>query len=301
MPRVKQARPRPKPKAAPRATITKKFVEIRADEIQMAPIEWGRSIEGPRAERYAAMFDPDKFGVPAIWVRPDLPVGKGRYVVLDGQHRITAVVVVLGWESEILECQGYYNLTDARAAEISEGLQDRRNLHVYDKFRIEVVAGKAQAVSIQDVVDRLEIALAKTSHNARTIVAIDALRRVHTRLGDKGLERVLSVLIGAWHGVAGSLSSELIRMVGMMVAAHGDQLDDKRLSRILGSKGYSDWLMPLRFTGAKQGLGHVVQEAATIYNSRLAEHNKLEVLSPTGYSVAFRKPPTSNGGKRKAA
>ena len=52
------------------------------------------------------------------------------YIVLDGQHRVAAVVTELGWVEEQLEVMAYYNLTDARAAEISRRLQDRRNLHL---------------------------------------------------------------------------------------------------------------------------------------------------------------------------
>jgi hypothetical protein len=68
------------------------FNWVLVTELEMAPTRWGRPIRPGDVRSIAYNFDPDKLGAICVWHRPDLPIGRGRYTVLDGQHRVAAIV-----------------------------------------------------------------------------------------------------------------------------------------------------------------------------------------------------------------
>lgn len=273
---------------------SRQFIAIRAEEIEMAPPEWGRSVETARVRKYAENFDPDKFGVPAIWHRPGLPIGQGRYVTLDGQHRISAVAinppVGLGWKSELIECQAYYDLTDARAAEISRGLQDRRDLKGYDRFRTDLAAGVELAVDIDAVLQKCNLKLVKGGATSHNIVAISMLERITKRIGPAGLEKTLRIIQLTWSGDVTAVAAPVLLLVATLVAAHGSKLDNVRLSKALATKSVSEWTAN---RASRQNVGQLAQEAVSIYNRRLKAASQLAELSPTSYIMNFRLRPGS--------
>src|SRR5215471_8120841 len=69
---------------------------LLVSELEMAPPQWGRPLRPGDIRAMAHDFDPDKLGAVAIWARKNLPAGRGRYVICDGQHRVAAIRMALG-------------------------------------------------------------------------------------------------------------------------------------------------------------------------------------------------------------
>jgi hypothetical protein len=261
----------------------------------MAPEHWGRDIRAMDVKPIGAQFNPDKFGVLFIWRRRDLPVGAGRYIAIDGQHRVRAVVDVMGWGDQQVPCRFYDGLTDKQAADLSLGLQTRRNLHAFDEHRMNLAAGQVRAVNIQKVLTEKGLTLVKGSARDHQVMAIDELGRIHDLVGTDGLGRVLTIMLNAWSGMASSLAGLMLRTVTAVVRAHqGDPLDDLRLAATLRRNPPQTWLGPLQVRDhMKRNVGHVAQEIVATYNTRLGQEKRLSSFAPTTYTGSLKRRPVN--------
>ena len=257
---------------------------IRAGDIELTPPQWGRPLRAPDVRLIAAEFDPDKFGALCVWVRAD-----GHLVIIDGQHRLQAVVAVLGWGDQTVPCLLYKNLTEREASELSLGLQDRRNLHPVDKHRTAIAAGHKRAMSVQNAVDVCGLELVRSGVGTGQVCAIDALGHAWDRLGEPGLIRVLRILADTWEAREGSITAKTIQLVGMMVSMYPD-LDDRRLCITLGRYNAADWIVPTR-SAPGRSLAHVAVDLVTAYNARLGERNKLPEVMPAKIRASYKRAP----------
>jgi hypothetical protein len=80
-----------------------------------------RPLNAAWAERIGRELDPDLMGVIHVSQRAN-----GRYVVIDGQHRIYGVKNVFGNNGTLVECKVYEGLTKSQEAEFFVGLNNFR-------------------------------------------------------------------------------------------------------------------------------------------------------------------------------
>jgi hypothetical protein len=172
-----------------------------------------------RVDYIHARFDPDKIGHPVLSKRGN------DYYIVDGQHRIEAAKKYLGagcWETQVLECFVYTDLTEAEEAELFLSLNDVMVVNAFDKFRVAVNAGRVDEVEINRVVIAAGLTISRESV-AGSISAVTALRRVYTRTDSNTLARVL-LIIRESYGDAG-FGAIVIDGIGLLCQRYGDKLD----------------------------------------------------------------------------
>jgi hypothetical protein len=259
-------------------------------EIEMAPPAWGRPLRMGDVRQIAAGFDPDMVGAIAIWHRPELPAGRGRYVCIDGQHRCAALRL-LGYDDQRVPCLLYDGLTVETAAELSLGLQERRNLHALDKHRAALAAHDRRAVEIDKILTycHLELAYHAKATDIGRIAAIAAVTQVWDRMG-AGLERVLTVCSRAWGGTSAGFGSAVLKLVMTVMAAHDGQVDDKHLAETLGGRSPAQWVA--RDVVPRRSLSSIAQDVIVEYNKKARGGNRLTELTPSQYEQLARRTPT---------
>jgi hypothetical protein len=261
-------------------------------EVEMAPPQWARPLRLADVRSIAANFDPDKLASLAVWHRPDRPPSHGRYVLLDGQHR-TAALRLLGYDDQRVPCLLYHDLTIERAAELSLGLQERRNLHAYDKHRAELAAHERRAVEIDKVLQalRLQFTYSAKEGSRDVVSAVSTVGQVWERVGGNGLERVLTVCGDAWERTAAGYSANILKLAMVLLAAHDGEIDDDRLAIALASRSPGQWLA--RNVTPRRPLTSIALDVIVEYNKTARGRSRILELTPSQYQQAAKRAPVA--------
>jgi hypothetical protein len=265
---------------------------IYADEIQFAPSSWGRPLRSSDARQIAANFDADALGYLAIWYRPNLDVDRGRYVVIDGQHRLQAVRLAFQDDRQRIPCLLYEGLTNETAAELSLMLQSRRNLHALDRYRAALACHDRREVDISKLLHFLDLDLVYTtrSDDRGRLSAVAALCLVWDRTGVSGLERVLTICSNAWDRTSAGFSAQILKLVMTLIAAHNGEIDDAKLTATLAAQSPAQWLA--KNSVKPRPLASIAQDVIIEYNKRARGPARLTELTPSQYLSAAKRPPS---------
>lgn len=265
------------------------LVWLCVSDIEMAPVGWGRPVRRSDVRQIGFNLDPDLFGFPVIWEREDRALGDGRYTVIDGQHRIRAVVDILKYTTELIQCEVFRDIPETEAARISLGHQERRNLHPYDRWRAAYMAGDKSSIAIAKAAADAGLAIRRNTSGNHEVVAVNAMIQCWERIGYTGLVRLLVILSNAWEGTAPSFSAKILRLGMILIANYDHTLDDVRLSKTLSKRAPSVWLVDN--TPRRRHLGFIAQDVVAEYNNGLRT-NRLQTQVPDEY-VAKAKRSTS--------
>src|SRR5262245_15651059 len=119
------------------------IAEMRVPPVLVTQRKYNRA----QAEAYAAHFEHDKLGTPTANQH------NGLYFILDGQHRIGAIKIFFsGADPGSIDCEVYENLSDAEAADIFLGRDDRRAISTFEKFHVACTAEHGRECDIRRVV-----------------------------------------------------------------------------------------------------------------------------------------------------
>lgn len=184
------------------------------------------------AEKIGRELDPDLIGVIHVSHRSN-----GRYVVIDGQHRLHAVKHIFGNNGTLVECKVYSGLTKAQEAAIFVGINDFKRPTRIEGFLKNVVAKDADALAINAIVQEMSCRIDRAKGD-KTITAIGALEDVYYGFADRTtadaanpsansalLKATLAVIGNAWGGTADSLHGHIISGVGRLLAARQRAMD----------------------------------------------------------------------------
>lgn len=268
-----------------------RFQWVLIADLEMTCPQWGRPLRPGDVRSIAAALDPDKLGVIAVWYRPDLHLGHGRYVVIDGQHRLAAMRLV-GWDDQRAPCLLYEGLTMETAAELSLGLQERRNLHPLDRHRAAATAHDRGAVEIDKVLAFLGLRLCYSvqADQRRATAAIGTIGKIWERMDSVGLERVLWICREAWDGTAAGLGAKIMKLAAYLLAAHDGDIDDQRMAEVLAKRSPAQWVATN--VTPPRPLSSIAQDVILEYN-KVRGGMKLPELTPHDYENAARRPMSS--------
>jgi hypothetical protein len=259
-------------------------------ELEMAPPQWGRPLRPGDIRAMAHDFDPDKLGAIAVWARKTLPVGRGKFVICDGQHRVAATRLALGQDQRV-PCLVYEGLTMETAAELSLGLQERRNLHPLDKHRAALAAHDLRAVDVDKILTVLALHFvytAKATDRGR-ISAVGACYQVWDRMSSAGLERVLIICSQAWDRTSGGFASPVLKLVMTVLAAHDGQVDDVHLGETLATRSPAQWVS--KDVVPRRPIASLAQDVVIEYNKIRRGAARLVELTPSQYEAAAKRKP----------
>lgn len=237
-----------------------------------------RQLNKHRAVRMSWNFDWDLFGVITVSSRSD-----GRYVVLDGQHRVEAARLA-GYGDAKVSCEVFSNLNVEHEAGVFLGRQQFKIVSAIDEYRVLKAKKDPMAEDIERIVQshgwRVDRKL--KADDGRAISAIRALETLWRRdqNGERRLiDRTLGILTKAWGHDRDAVTATLLTGMGGFIATYGEKVNDARLSDRLAKHTTA-----ATFAGAARlrrgGTGGSLANAATneirdIYNRGLSERNKL--------------------------
>jgi hypothetical protein len=276
---------------APKISAKQTFSWVLLAELEMAPSSWGRPLRAGDVRAIAVGFDPDKIGAIAVWSRPELPVGRGRSVIIDGQHRCAALRLI-GYDDQRVPCLIYEGLTIETAAELSLGLQERRNLHALDKHRAALAAHERRATDVEKILAYRKLTLTYNTKQGdrRKVSAIATINQIWDSMGES-LERVLAVCDDAWEGTSAGFTTAVLKLVMFVLAAHNGEVDDEHLAATLGIRSPAQWVM--KDITPRRPLASIAQDVIIEYNKKARGGNRLQELTPSEYQAAAKRPPSA--------
>lgn len=160
----------------------------------------------------------------------------GIYVV-DGQHRIQALIARELGEWEPLVHVHVDVKDDARASELFLHLQDRLSVSAADKFVNELQAKDDTAIGINDLLQRVGIKFSKAAGDG--YVACPMSLKKSYKLDDGGsLHRALLWITNAWGKQAEGLEGKIVEGCSLIASVNNGNVDEasmvKRLSKYDG-------------------------------------------------------------------
>lgn len=209
-----------------------------------------REINERHVEAIKDGFDPDAFGVIEVSERDD-----GTYVVLDGQHRVRAILD-MGWADQQLECKVHRGLSVAKEANLFVKLNRTRNLLPIEKFLKRVTAGEPAAVAIEGIARQCGYLIdpnPKDGH-LRAVVAAERIYRgdkfAADRCQPKALELTLRTIHTAWGASLAAVQGDVLLGIGWVILRYNGSIDADALASRLASMPAG----PGRLLGNARGL-----------------------------------------------
>ncbi|MGQ0836346.1 MAG: DUF6551 family protein [Gammaproteobacteria bacterium] len=193
-----------------------------------------RRFNPARCDYVLAHLDLDAFGLPVVNLR------EGHYYVIDGQHRIKALVKWLGqgWETQKIACRVFDGLSEAEESKMFDRLNDSLQVNAFDKFKVRVSAGAAfypQEAAVNKVVTNSRLVISQDSVPG-AISAVGTLMRVYKRANGETLGRALRIARDAY-GDAG-LEAPVIDGLGHLCQRYNGALkEDEAVDRLSVAHG----------------------------------------------------------------
>lgn len=204
-------------------------VKMRADALAIHPYAQ-REHSNAHIKRIREHLDLDAIGtIHGV----EYPInGKTGPWVVDGQHRILALLEEgLGeWEVNVAIHVDVKN--DARASELFLSLNQRLAVGPYDKFLNEVKAGHDVAVGIVDISKVFGLSISKNSADGM-LACPASLKKAYKHDGGRSLQRALAILTQAYGKKASALEGKLIEGMALVTVANNGNLDEPSLIKKL--------------------------------------------------------------------
>jgi hypothetical protein len=178
-----------------------------------------RSYDPKWAEKLANKWNPGKEGVYRVSRR-----GPNQDYVFDGQHRQGARLL-LDQEDAQVPCLVYEGMTRQEEAEqfLAYNVETRKPNNI-DTFRLQVVAEEADALAIQDVLDKHGLRV-EGGAGPNSVAAVTSLRWLYSVGGTELLDEVLTTVNNIWPNDRNGRAGEILKGLGyflVKVTGHPD-------------------------------------------------------------------------------
>lgn len=211
--------------------ITAKQMEGLADQtFEVVPLDrmfletYQRTLQQHKVDKIVKEFDSSKLGVLMVSERPD-----GRYAVIDGQHRMTALRK-MGYK--YARCSVVHGWTvQEEAMSFTHQHDNTTRLTARDRFKSGVIAEEKTTTEINHVVMKNGYSADGCGHGTR-IEAVATLERIKQLYGLDVLDRVLGVTSFTWPGNKKAVSREM--MVALAELLSRFRLPDAEVQARLG-------------------------------------------------------------------
>lgn len=190
---------------------------IAVSDMEVSPLAQ-RTLRPAHVSNLAAKFNPDRLGHPTVNRRD------GRVFVVDGQHRAEAMKL-LDMGGRLILCETYEGLTEQQEAVMFLELNEDLPVSAFEKFRISVTAGRAEACQINDIVIAAGLKIAQTKDDG-SVGCVTTLADIFRKGGEECLARTLVIILEAY-GYDG-LDNQVIAGVGLLLQRYGKILDNSR-------------------------------------------------------------------------
>jgi hypothetical protein len=182
--------------------------------------------------RIGASFNPILAGKLVVSCR------NGASYVVDGQQRVKGARLAGIDRLAATKIWGLDQETEARLfLELNEG---RVAVRAIDKFKAAYRAGEPYALAIASVVEQYGGHIRGVHRTERNtdLVAVEALRWIHLKGGERGLAQTFAIITKAFGELTqATCPGQLAKGIFAVLAMHWEEVDPERLARNLGRAG----------------------------------------------------------------
>lgn len=208
----------------------------------MVDLSVQRPLDERRANSIAGDLNLDAIGTPCISDR-----GRGRYAIIDGQHRIAALRIS-GWTNEEILCEVFTGLSLADEAAMFRLRNNTAKPQYLDKFRVKLVEGDASALAVMDILRKYKWLLPGQEGDAEgRFMAVYSLERIYNvdKAGQNKnvAEKTVAVLTKAWGHTDATVDGRLVDGLGRFLLRYGDAVDIENLAEKLTKSGTATSLL----------------------------------------------------------
>lgn len=164
----------------------------------------------------------------------------GRFNVVDGQHRISALRKMNGGREVMVTCKVYSGLTYKQEADLCYKLDKaKKRLSLSQSTNALAESGTdAEVAEIRRLIEQAGFcwALGRRTGREYEIIATRAVYNAYRLLGGADFARMLGLLSRTWRGTPHSLTGTILSGMALFLKTYSTELDDrlfvKRLSAI---------------------------------------------------------------------
>lgn len=251
-----------------------KIRPVRIADMRVPPVGVSqRRFSQSQAEEYAANFDPNKLGVPAVNLRG------GIYWIVDGQHRVEACKIYFAPNDPgSIDCSVYTDLMDAEMAELFIGLNTRRTVNRFDNFLVACTAERSRESDIRRIVEANGLKI-KQAKEPDAVSAVSSLCKIYDRAGSTVLGQSLRVLRDGLSGDPLAFDGFLILGAAEVFNRFNGRTDERHFAKALTDTRRGGQTILNRARGQRERTGNDMAQCTAaamveIYNKALNPRDK---------------------------
>lgn len=188
-----------------------------------------RHIRPGHLKHITSKLDLDAIGVITVSRRDD-----GTLVIIDGQHRVRALVDA-GMGDWPVTCRVFEGLTVAQEAGLFRRYNTTSKTNAIEDLLKAIVEGEPEAVAINAIAERNKLRISLNG-GPGYIACATAMRKVYgaKEYGPAALGFAIHVGVSAWGANSDSVDSIIVRGLGEFYLRYGEEIDRAPLIRKLG-------------------------------------------------------------------
>ena len=217
---------KPKPAAQPEPEYNNPGVErsIHTDRLTSG-LPYQRPVNPKEVERLIREWDERLLDPITVSFRD------GKFYVVDGQHRISAMREMNGGRGIMVNCKVYNGLTYEQEADLCYKLDKaKKRLSLSQSTNVLAESGgDAEITEIKRLVENCGFiwALGKSHGKTGEIVSTRALVNAYRLLGGASFTRMLQLLWDTWQGDPRSLTAALLAGLALFIKTYDTELNDQ--------------------------------------------------------------------------
>ncbi|MDA0753905.1 MAG: hypothetical protein O3A49_04435 [Candidatus Marinimicrobia bacterium] len=184
-----------------------------------------------KVKKIVKNFSPDLLGIITCSMRED-----NQLAIIDGSHRYHALIA-MGMENSNVNALVYFGLSiqdEARIFTLTNKEHTKPNPSQI--FKAGIVSGDEISVAIYKIIEKVGASISE-GPGVNKVRAVSTLRKIYTNAGAEVLTKTLQTLSDAFPNNNETYHGQLLSAVGCIYRRYGDQVDQKRLAKVLGMAG----------------------------------------------------------------
>lgn len=212
----------------PRKVFTTKHGKVKLSDL-ITDGRFNRKISQHWVNHIVTNFKGAVFGDIKVSERKD-----GKFVILDGQHRVEALRQ-LGFPEgrQIIPAEIHTGLNDSEEAYLTKTYNDNKLFGPFEKFKAMLHAGDPDCRAINSIVEGAGLRIAQGSRDGH-ISAVTTLHRIYGLSKPQGvvLKDALHIVINAWGTYSDALRRDVLEGLALFLHGHPKAPQEELIKRL---------------------------------------------------------------------
>lgn len=251
-----------------RQSRTIKISKIRLEKLESGQ-PYQRGLTKSMVDHIEKHFNAQALGVIKVSARD------GKYYVVDGQHRITALRYLFGGGYEV-PCEIHEGLTYKDEAALYTKLNvNVKRLTPAEIFKGELESGEKEATTINKLVNAAGMKINISGGHSPGMTCIQKIRNTYKALGDKPFFDMMCLLASAWVMEQPKINADVMGGMTLFIKTYGTKIDTSKLVDRLCKTSPLEIQRNGKTDQSASGDVRFAKVIWQIYNKGLKESNRL--------------------------